>query len=308
MGLGSIGTKHVHNLVKILQRRNIAFQIDALRNSAKKLDTQLESVIHKQYRSIEDIPNDYDIIFITNPTSLHYDSIKSVINKTKHMFIEKPITENCKYNIDILEWKPNHTYYVACPIRHKRIMKYIKNVLLKKETILSARIICSSYLPNWRKNMDYRNSYSSKKSMGGGVAKDLIHEWDYAISLFGKPKKVLCLRDKLSDLEIDCEDLCIYIAKYDHMLLEMHLDYFGHKTERLLQLFTNTKRLDIDLLDNKIYEYNNNILCDITEFEQEDFYLNEMEYFLDCVLGFRKNINTVNHAFETLKIALPEET
>lgn len=143
--------------------------------------------------------------------------------------------------------------------------------------------------------------------MGGGVTKDLIHEWDYAVYLFGPPDRVMNLKGHISNLEIDSDDISIYIAEYPNMFLEMHLDYIGHKTERIIQIFTNEKRIDVDLLSDTIFEYQNNEQINKKTFLTEDFYRNEMEYFIDCVEKKQSNINTIQNAYTTLKIALVEE-
>ena len=307
IGLGSIGERHLKNLTGVLERRKIKYQIDAVRSSHKVLKKGYSDIIQKQYYDWMEMPNDYDIVFVTNPTSLHYDTIRAVAGKTKHMFIEKPIFDSDDYNLEALGLKQDGLYYVACPLRHKSIMKYVKKNIMKYEKIIAARMISTSYLPLWRKKVDYRTAYSSKKSMGGGVTLDLIHEWDYAIYLFGCPDRVINMKAHISDLEIDCDDISVYIATYPEMVLEMHLDYIGHKTERILQLFTNEKRIDVDLVEDLICEYKNNVLTQKQQFPTEDFYVNEMEYFFDCVEGKVKNPNTVANAYNTLKIALTKE-
>lgn len=304
VGLGSIGKRHIGNLITIMKKRNIQYRIDALRSNCNKLEEKWENIIQEQFFHINDMPDDYDIVFITNPTSLHYETIKKLVKKTDHMFIEKPLFDTFKYDLDLLNLKSDSIYYVACPLRHKSIMKYIKKEIIEKEAVISARIISTSYLPAWRKDTDYRAVYSSKKKLGGGVTKDLIHEWDYAIYLFGIPEKVFHLSGHLSSLDIDSDDISIYMAQYRNRFLEIHLDYIGQKTERILQLFTNKQRIDIDLIQNVIYEYENDKLVNKREFGQEDFYMNEMQYFLECVEGKQLNVNTVENAYQTLKIAM----
>ena len=307
IGLGSIGKRHIKNLQKVLKSKNIIFQIDALRSIDKELDAEIKDILQHQFHKVEELPDDYDVIFITNPTSLHFDTIHKVIKKTRHMFIEKPVFDKCCYNLDQLSINKNNVYYVACPLRHKMIVKYLKEAVIPKEEIISCRIISTSYLPNWRKGQDYRKIYSAKKDLGGGVTRDLIHEWDYAIDLFGIPQYVDNMKGHFSNLEIDSDDISIYIAKYKNMLLEIHLDYIGQKTERTIQIFTNSKRIDVDLICNELVEYQNNVEISRRKFEDEDFYLNEMEYFINCVNGQEVNINTISDAYETLKIALGEE-
>ncbi len=307
IGLGSIGKRHVKNIIQVLNDRKIIYEIDALRNSRTALPDQFEEFIHKQYYSVENLPDDYDVIFITNPTLYHYETIKNVLTKTKHMFIEKPVFDALDYDWASLPFKDDGVYYVACPLRHKEIMEYVKRQILPRGHIISARIISTSYLPLWRKDVDYRDTYSSRMDMGGGVTKDLIHEWDYALYLFGNPQKVFHIQKHLSALEIDSDDISVYIAEYSDMVLEIHLDYIGHKTERIIQLFTDKKRIDIDLITNEIYEYVHNELVKKQQFEEEDFYKKEMEYFFDCVEKRESNINTIANACNTLKIALMGE-
>lgn len=306
-GLGSIGKRHLENLTKILEKRRVKYRIDALRCSRTALQEKWNHIISRQYYHVNELPDDYDIIFVTNPTSLHYDTIKNTAGKTKHMFIEKPVFDSTAYSIKGLHLKERGIYYVACPLRHKKIMQYIKQNITVHEKIISARVISTSYLPSWRKGVDYRTVYSAKKDLGGGVTKDLIHEWDYVIYLFGEPDRVNHIKGHMSNLEIDSDDLSIYMARYPDMLLEMHLDYIGHKTERILQMFTNSRRIDADFISDTICEYENNELINRMEFPKEDCYINELEYFLDCIEKMQGTMNTIADAYDTLKIALTEE-
>ena len=87
IGLGSIGQRHMVNIRQILEKRRIPFTIDAMRSSRHELPEKIEEVLDNRYFSYEELPSDYDVIFITNPTSEHYHTIRQVSNKTKAMFI-----------------------------------------------------------------------------------------------------------------------------------------------------------------------------------------------------------------------------
>lgn len=92
--------------------------------------------------------------------------------------------------------------------------------------------------------MDYRTVYSAHKDMGGGVTIDLIHEWDYLVELFGKPEKMYNFKGTYSHLEIDSDDLSVYIAQYPTLLCEVHLDYFG----RFWLQSSGQKAFDVELI------------------------------------------------------------
>lgn len=307
VGLGSIGKRHLDNLRVVLERRKLDYQIDALRSKQAVLEEKCHHAICRQYYCVDEMPDDYDAVFITNPTSLHFVTVQAMLDKTKHMFIEKPVFASVKHDFSALKFREYGIYYVACPLRHKSIMEYVRREIVGKQQMISARILSTSYLPAWRKNRDYRRLYSAKQDMGGGVTRDLIHEWDYAIYLFGIPEKVYHMQGHFSSLEIDSDDISVYVAKYPKMILEIHLDYIGQKTERILEIFTNECRINIDLISNTIHTYENNRLVRSLEFPHEDFYIREMEYFFDCIEKKQVNMNTVADAYRTLQIALTKE-
>lgn len=306
IGLGSIGTRHLYNIISILKERNYSYTIDLIRSGrGKELDKETKQLINEIYYSYDDVPNDYDIIFITNPTHLHLETIKKYIPKTRNMFIEKPVIDRIDIAIDELDLLEDGIYYVACPLRYTDVIQYLKNNC-NLDKVYCARVICSSYLPDWRPNLDYRKTYSAHKKQGGGVSIDLIHEWDYLYYLFGNPEQVFNIRGKYSHLEIDSDDLSLYIAKYKNMAAEVHLDYFGQKTIREIQLFTNEDTVVGDISNSEIRYLKSGKTISFKE-TRNDFQRKEIAYFFDILEGKEINNNDILTAFNTLKIAKEEE-
>lgn len=304
IGLGSIGKRHLGNLDSILQVGK-DFVVDAVRKKKTALPDNIGQLLSTVYTDIEDAPCDYDVIYITNPTSMHYDTIKAAAKHTRHMFIEKPVFQFPVEDISELGLKEEGQYYVAAPLRYGPVISKLKE-LLKNEKVYSARVICSSYLPEWRKNIDYRENYSAKKDMGGGVALDLIHEIDYITYLFGMPKETLYVGGTYSELEIDSDDLGTYILKYEDKIIEIHLDYFGRKTTRNIELYCKEYTIFGDLISNEIkYIYPDHE--SIIELPEDQDFIFEMKNFLDIVEGKAPNLNSIEHANEVLKIALGDQ-
>lgn len=281
VGIGSIARRHIANLKQVGVQRGIDFTIDSYRHSVSA-----EEVlgVERFFYSIDDVPGDYDIIFITNPTEMHLQALQQFHKKGKHFFIEKPAVSVHQLELaKSFQKRKNSVYYVACPLRYNAVIQYIKKEIPVNE-VLSVRSISSSYLPDWRPGQDYRNTYSAQRKLGGGVGIDLIHEWDYLTYLFGWPKKVDCMIGKVSQLEIDSDDYAIYIAAYDGRVVELHLDYFGRKTIRTIELFTKTDTIIGDLINQKI-----RFLREEKEFsfeeKRDDYQKRELEYFLDLVFG-----------------------
>lgn len=303
VGLGSIAGRHIKNFSKLLESLNQQFVFSALRSSNNDINEDIKRFISQSYYSVEEVPDDFDMIFITNPTSLHFSYIESLKNKTKNMFIEKPIFDSYKYDINSIKQDLKLNYYVACPLRHSLLFKKIEEIC-KSEKVNCVRAICSSYLPDWRPDIDYRNSYSAKANLGGGVDLDLIHELDYLIALFSFPNKIYSIRKKVSSLEIDSCDICSYILDYSDKVVEVHLDYFGRKSERKLAIYTDDDIIIADFLKQEVKWLITGQTIQLQE-TRDEWCSRELLYFYNLCFGIEKNnINDINYAYKILKYAL----
>lgn len=302
IGLGSIGRRHLLNIVNFLEEESSSYTIDLVRSGkGKELDAVTAKYVHCVYNSYDSVPDDYDILFVTNPTHLHFDTIKYFVSKTKHMFIEKPIFDRTDNLLESIQFNNNSVYYVACPLRYTDVIQYLKNKCNLGD-IYCARVICSSYLPDWRQSQDYRNTYSAHKEQGGGVSIDLIHEWDYLMYLFGRPQQILNIRGKFSNLEIDSDDLSLYLAKYSNMAVEVHLDYFGRKELREIQIFTEEDTIVGDLIKSEIRYLKSGKVNSFNQ-KRNDYQKKEIAHFFDIIRGRIANDNDIKTAFRTLQIA-----
>ncbi len=302
IGFGSIAKRHIVNLTQICQEQKIEVTIDVCRSGVNRgLDPEFREMIQSVYYGIENIPDDYDIAFVTNPTKYHFDTLVKMKKKARNFFIEKPVFDRDDLEFGQIGLSCNGIYYVACPLRYKNVIQYLKkNIDFSK--IYSIRSISSSYLPDWRPGTDYRATYSAHKELGGGVAIDLVHEWDYLTYLIGMPDKVYHLMGKLSNLEINSEDLAVYIAEYKDKYVELHLDYFGRETIRKVELYGQDDTVVCDLIANEINYLKEGKKISFTE-ERNDYQKRELWTFLAMIDGREANSNDVKNACQILKLA-----
>lgn len=320
VGFGSMGKRHLKNMLFLMKQRGENCLVDLFKNHTvfmdrendkkinRKADLELQlseaeyrEKIHAVYYNLNELPEDYDIIFITNPTIFHYETLRLLQNHAKHFFIEKPVFEQENQDIGRLGLRKDSVYYVACPLRYHPVIRYLKENI-DFEKVLSLRAISSSYLPEWRPEADYRKSYSARKELGGGVAIDLIHEWDYITDLLSAPEKMASMLDKVSKLEIDTEDIAVYIAKAGNTMIELHLDYFGRKSIRKLELFMYDDTVTADLIGNTVIYGREEKEISFMD-DRDDWQRMELAAFLDMIEGKRENVNPIQRAVEILKIA-----
>lgn len=303
VGLGSIGTRHLNNVRAFLKARGDTYRIDLYRH---KLQNPVPEGVNKQYLYADVLSNEqqYDIVFITNLTSMHEDAIRKFIGYTKVFFIEKPVFASTDVDKDVLTQLDTITNYVACPLRYNPVLQYMYESNLCKNAI-AVRAICSSYLPDWRPNVDYRQCYSAHRNMGGGVGIDLIHEWDYLTWLLGIPDECYTIQTKISNLEIDSDDIAIYIAKTKNTSIEVHLDYFGREPIRQLQIFLPDDTISCDILRGTITYLKSGKQLEF-ETVRNAFQMKEIAHFFDIADGKKVSDSSARHALQVLKIAKGE--
>ena len=303
-GLGSIAKRHLTNVSTYLTSQGDSCSVDLYRSSlGNPLPDELKHLVSETLLYANEIPanRQYDAVFVTNPTSMHYETVLKFAEHTSSFFIEKPIFDSITLDKKIFKTIENKTSYVACPLRYNPVLQYVKqNINLNN--VYAARAISSSYLPDWRPGQDYRKTYSAHKNLGGGVSIDLIHEWDYLTSFFGIPKKCYSIHDKISSLDIDSDDIAIYIAKAGKTTIELHLDYFGRYAIRTLDLFMPDETIQCDILNGTI-SYKKEEKTIQLDCERNTFQLKEIEHFFDIITHKIDNDSTAEHAFAVLKLA-----
>lgn len=307
VGLGSIATRHLKNVHAFLASQGDSCTVDLYRSSlGRPLTEDLQPLVSNIFVFADDIPIDrmYDVVFVTNPTSMHYETIERFASDTNSFFIEKPVFDSTEVDEKIFETIKDITSYVACPLHYNAVLQYVKHNVDPNE-VICARAMSSSYLPDWRPGQDYRKTYSAHKDLGGGVSIDLIHEWDYLTWLFGMPTECKQMISKVSGLEIDSDDLAIYIGRNDKTTFELHLDYFGRQTQRTLDLFTADDTIHCDLIEGTVSYLKSGESIKL-ESERNAFQMAEIAHFFEIINNKSINDSTPEHAYHVLKIAKGE--
>ena len=154
-----------------------------------------------------------EFIIISSPTKFHFKHLKFInkVFKNKKIFVEKPLFHKFK-NIKNIK----NNIFVGFNMRNLNIIKFLKQFIRKnKNKIYEINFINHSYLPSWRKNIDYRKSSSAQKKYAGGVILDCSHEIDLAKWILGDIDLDYVSKSKNSDLKINTEDNCKIFGNLD---------------------------------------------------------------------------------------------
>lgn len=90
LGAGHLGKIHIKLILELKEE----FELIGFYDSDDKIaDTVAENFKIKRYTSVQELLNDVECIDIVTPTLSHFDLASQTLRKSKHVFIEKPITE-----------------------------------------------------------------------------------------------------------------------------------------------------------------------------------------------------------------------
>ena len=146
----------------------------------------------------------------------------------------------------------NNKVFVAYNLRFHPILIFLKKYL-KNKKVFSVNLKCSSYLPHWRKNIEYFKSNSAKKKYGGGTTLELSHEFDYFQWIFGRIKKVEFVKiKKISKLKIDSEDTSLIVGRNDRTNFIFDLNFCSRVLKREIIVDAKNFSLEADLIKNRI--------------------------------------------------------
>jgi predicted dehydrogenase len=309
-GCGSIGKRHINNLRALGIREIIAFDPQA--------DRRAEITTQQGIVTVENLEEAWKsepyAIVIAAPTSMHMAIALEAAERGVHLFIEKPLasTWNGVEKLIQLVRRNELVTLVGCNLRFHPGLITVKRLLLEEPVgcIIGARVEVGHYLPDWHPWEDYRQSYSARADLGGGVILDAIHEIDYIRWLIGDVAGVFCLAGKLSRLEIDTEDSAALLVRFENDAIgEIHLDYVQRPYSRTCQIICEEGTIRWDYVTGEVRWYSARKkkwqrFETPVGWEANQMYLDEMQHFCTCLACHSAPEQDVCEAAKILTIAL----
>ena len=307
VGYGSAGKRHVENLAKIPNVKIIILTKNKIEEKSSKI---------KIFNSINEcIKEKPDAVIISNETSNHISYAIKFANAGINLFVEKPLSNSLKNIKKIQEIiKKKHLItQIGCQLRFHKCLKEIKSLLLKKRIgkVISAKVECGSFLPDWHQNENYKKGYSAREDLGGGVLLTCIHEIDYLYWFFGNVENVISITGQYGNLKISADDLSVGVLKFkNNIIAEFHLDYFQKPEFRSCKIIGTKGTIYWDSNSNivKIYENEKNKWTEVlkwSKYERNLMFKQELMHFLGCIKKQKRTINPIEKdGVITLKIVL----
>lgn len=310
VGTGSIGRRHARNLMS-LGIREIALcdnQPERLHQIADEL--KIDVTYFDYQHSLSTFKP--DVVFVCTPPIFHIEQSLKAIRAGAHVFIEKPLSNQLDAVDDLIAAARNAgcVVQVGYNLRFHTGIRKIKDLLDQRAIgrVLWAYAEIGQYLPDWRPWQDYRQSYTARQELGGGIILDASHEIDYILWMLGKPASVTCVAGQLSDLEVNVEDTADILLRFpDRIQAVIHLDFVQREYSRRCKVVGTDGTITWDYTTNQIVLYHvtgrERQAIDLTV-SPDQMYLDEITAFLDAVRSGRNSIANLVEAKTVIQVAL----
>lgn len=197
IGCGFMGAMH-YNCYNNIAGVKVTAVADIRREKAEELVKGADAVIYGDGKDLI-AKADVDIIDICLPTFLHAEYALSAMDKVKYLFVEKPVALTNGQAAAMLK-KSEKT---GCNLQVGQVIRFWDEYVELKKIIESGKygkVINANFRrlsprPTWG-----WNDWLLDDKLSGGAAQDLhIHDTDYVLSVFGKPKKFYSVKNSAGE-------------------------------------------------------------------------------------------------------------
>ena len=306
IGFGSAGRRHL----KVLKKFRPNVKIILIRSGIGKRYKE-EKLAEYIFNNFKDVNLKIDGAIISSPAPYHLKQAKKFIEKKIPVLIEKPLSNNFEKinSFKSLCKKYSAIVLVGYVLRYSKSLNFFRKMIFKKKIgkIISIKINCHSYLPDWRPDVDYTKSLSARKELGGGVLLELSHELDYSNWIFGPFKQVKSKIINSGKLNINVEDEAELklISKNDIQVL-MNLNFNTKKITRTCELIGSEGNITWDGIKNNVKVKDKSRKIQSWKFKnnKDTLFKEQITHFIECIEKKIKPKVSLNDGIQTLNIIL----
>jgi predicted dehydrogenase len=250
VGLGSIGATHARVLA------GLGATVEAV--------TRRESEGIPAHASIEAALSSggFDYCVVSSATSDHAADVLALAEAgfAGTLLVEKPVAARSG---ELPAELPFEWVGVGYNLRFHPAVGWLRE-RLEGQSALVVDVAAQSFLPEWRPGRDHRETASGSRARGGGVLRDLSHELDLMLWLFGEPRRATALGGNLGELGIEAETAAAAVLELERApLATLRLSYLDRLPERRVRVTTASDTLEADLLSGECRSSSGGERCEI---------------------------------------------
>ena len=308
VGAGGIGRKHVLSLLRMNNCNVHCFDL------SKKILLELEK-IHPEVKTYSALNNIVQIKFhgaiICTPTNTHIKYAYWCAERNIPFLVEKPLSvdEDGIEDLISLCQSANIPAGVAYPRRSGYPYQLMKRKIELGE-LGDLKLIRTNFSQDYRKyRPDYKDTYYSKLSSGGGIIMDALSHHINLLSYYGGGvESVSALSEKIVFQDVEGEDVAFVNIKFKNGVLGcINGNQFQKPNEDFIELVGTKGNIRFERISGYFYDFN----CTNDSWERselngswEDILMNQIANFLKSIARIEFFPTTLKEGQQDLKVLL----
>ena len=307
LGAGHLGKIHLRLLNQSEKYELVGFY-DPVEINAKQVEAEFG---YTHFENMDRLMDAVDVVDIVTPTLSHYECAKKAINKGKHIFLEKPITNTLEEAEELIRISKEHN---------------IKGQVGHVERFNPAFIAVRDQIHNPMFIETHRLAEFNPRGADVPVVLDLmIHDIDVILSLVPSEVKqinasgvsVLSNSPDIANARIEFENGCVANLTSSRISLKnmrksrffqrdayISVDFLEKKVEVVKMKDAPDHPGDYDMILQNAEGEKKQIYFENPEIHANNAIMDELETFADAITNDSSPIVTLEHGSRALRVAL----
>lgn len=310
IGLGSIGNRHLNNLLDLgVGKMTVVRRSRSQNNHFTPPDN-----VSISYSLAETLATSPDFAIVCNPSHLHAATATQCLQAGVHVLIEKPLGRSIgadeKRLLEVAATSDKVCAMAYC-------MRYHPAYRLAHDQIQSgaigrclyAKAWFEGYLPDWHPWEDYKQSYAALKEQGGGALRTLDHELDFMNWVLGPAESATGSAINTGGIGIEADDLAMCELHHPDAVISQITTSFCRKPQsRGFEFVGETGVLSFQMEVGKVVKalhanQEPKTILDLADYDINQMYVDIGRDFLGTVLGSQSDrLGSCHSGIRTLRI------
>jgi predicted dehydrogenase len=253
-----------------------------------------------------------DAAIVATPAPMHVPMCRELLDAGVDVLVEKPLSHTLGGVTELTRQvaRTGRILMVGYTLRFHPLVRMLREEIAKGTIgrVLSARFEIGQYLPDWRPQMDFRESVTARPELGGGALLELSHELDYAQWILGPIARVHGHLSQQADWNLDVEDCVDLIAEFANGPVgTIHLDLLQRVAQRSCKLIGTDGTLEWDQQLQTVRRFTAatktwDVLGSLTGVDRNQMYLDELTHFFTSIATRTEPLGTLAGAVDTLRV------
>lgn len=313
IGLGSMGKRRVR-LLKEYDKNIEVIGLDKQEKRRKEAE-ELHSI--KTYDNMDAINfSELDGVLLCSSPLTHAELILNLNSKgIYNIFTELNLSTNLYDEIIKIEKEKKGILFLSSTLLYRKEIQYIKNIILNDKTKKNYNYHVGQYLPDWHPWENYNDFFIGQKETNG-CREIMAIQLPWLIDIFGEVEEFHCFKDKITDLNIDYNDIYHIILKHKNGTIgSLQFDVVSREATTSLEIISENNHIKWNGIPEglNVFNLNDKKMEKIETYDEvdrkngyskliiEDMYLEEISTFINSI---KNNKNYSKYSFEKDKKVL----